>query len=72
MLFYSFIMLSQFGDQRTMSGLEYKLIVLCLCTPVSPIVSEMEGIIYAAGQESFFEDVPLVSCIYSNARRELP
>ena len=39
-------MLSQFPDQKTVSDLELKEngSVLCLCTPVSPNVPEMEGI----------------------------
>ena len=44
---YVIIMFSQCGDQRTMSGLEQKLI-LCLCTPVLLNVPQMEGT-YATG-----------------------
>ena len=41
--------LGKFRDVRTKSGIEYKLVLfLCVCTPVSPSVPEMEGI-YATG-----------------------
>ena len=60
-------MLSRFRDQRTLSDLEQKIgSVVCLNTPVSPSVPEMEGISATGdgGGASFFEDVPLVEFLY--------
>ena len=66
-------MLSQFRDQRIMSGLDFFFYdfflrgsVLWLCTPVSPSVPEMEGIIIIChwGTRISFEDAPLVEFMY--------
>ena len=56
-------MLSQFRDLRIMSVSNKIGSVVCLYTPVSPRVSEMEGLYMLLGA-SFFEDVPLVGFIY--------
>ena len=37
--------------------------VVCLFTPVSSCVPEIEGI-YATGEHTAFENVPLVGCMY--------
>ena len=62
-------MLSLFQDQTTMLVVQVNCSVLCLNTPVSPSVPEMEGINYMLPGASFLKLQALVYDILPSEKR---